>query len=164
MRQRMDKLPIVKSLVKSEVHSYKLLKWFAGIFRSRFKTVLIQDVLKCTAMCTAFRHFKRPQCLELSQWVKKNTELAYSYNSEMKQEIKWIICTCLNSYTWNYRVESFLGEFLCFAHLKNLQCKFPCVLQCNLWFWTNFFMLEVLLVTTCLNILTIFTYIVIHGI
>lgn len=24
MRQRMDKLPIVKSLVKSEVHSYKL--------------------------------------------------------------------------------------------------------------------------------------------
>ena len=37
MRQRMDKLPIVKTLVKSEVHSYKLLKWFAGIFRSRFK-------------------------------------------------------------------------------------------------------------------------------
>ena len=71
MRQRMDKLPIVKTLVKSEVHSYKLLKWFAGIFRSRFKTVLIQDVLKCTAMCTAFRHFKRPQCLEISQWVKK---------------------------------------------------------------------------------------------
>ena len=71
MRQRTDKLPIVKSL-QSEVHSYKLLKWFAGIFRSRFKTVLIQDVLKCTAMCTAFRHFKRPQCLEISQWVKKN--------------------------------------------------------------------------------------------
>ena len=71
MRQRTDKMPIVKSLVKSEVHSYKLLKWFAGIFRSRFKTVLIQDVLKCTAMCTVFRHFKRPQCLEISQWVNK---------------------------------------------------------------------------------------------